>query len=61
MAQQAQATSQTPLPKKGYPEQLSARGATKAKAAEDAQSIITVDKLKKFNEVHGSIAGNQTE
>lgn len=29
--------------------------------AGDAQSIITVERLKRFNEVHGTVAGNQTD
>ena len=33
----------------------------KAKVVEDAQSIITQDRLRQFNDIQGTVAGNATE
>ena len=33
----------------------------KAKAIEDAQSVITQDRLRQFNDIQGTVAGNATE
>lgn len=37
------------------------KASVQQKAEEDAQSIITVERLRKFNDIQGTVAGNVTD